>query len=185
MSTVMKNSTLITSSTKATKEIHINFLAHPEPRTLGSRQDTDAAGTATLTPRSTTPRSGASSNTITPLEQSPKVRFRDEADDSGEAAGRAAKARKAVAAATDSKDSVAPATILRRELTDDGSAASRTLDATRGSAKHQFDRRTSRQGGPQALHKTVDATLWEAKVRNSNQIVNPTELFKPRTSAAA
>ena len=92
------------------------------------------------------------------------------------------------AAVRDSKDSVAPATILRRELADtytEGSAASRTLDATRGSADHQFGRRRSRQGGPQALHKTVDATLWEAKVRNSNQIVNPMELFKPRTSAVA
>jgi hypothetical protein len=184
MSTVMKNSTLITSSAKATKEIHINFLANPEPRTLGSRQNTDGAGTATLTPRSTTPRSGASSPQNTSRE-SPKVRFRDEADDSGEAAGRAAKARKAAAAAADFKDSVAPATILRRELAEEGSAASRTLDVTRGSAKHQFDRRRSRQGGPQALHKTVDATLWEAKVRNSNQIVNPMELFKPRTSAVA
>ena len=31
MSTVMKNSQLITSSAKETKEIHINFLANPDP----------------------------------------------------------------------------------------------------------------------------------------------------------
>lgn len=44
-----------------------------------------------------------------------------------------------MAAAAAFKESVAPAAILRRELAEEGGAASRTMDATRESANHKLE----------------------------------------------